>query len=162
MTHYCYILKNNSINHKNITYNGYTNNPIKRLRQHNKEISGGAKYTTSKDSQWEIYVLLSGFTDKQNALSCEWKIKHPDNKKIRKAKYRGINGRVIGLNEILKLEYWTGQSKINNKTQNLTLYICKDVAHLLTDILPNIKIIIVDKIILNDICIDQTCPPTVQ
>ena len=74
---YVYILVNNSDNYKNHSYIGFTNNPIRRLRQHNKEIKGGAKATTNKDSEWEFAVLITGFSDKINALSCEWKLKHP-------------------------------------------------------------------------------------
>ena len=43
MDYYCYFLYNVS-NKKN--YIGITNNVTRRLRQHNKEIKGGAKYTT--------------------------------------------------------------------------------------------------------------------
>jgi len=40
----CYILENGRS-----TYVGITNNRVKRLRQHNSEISGGAKYTSSRE-----------------------------------------------------------------------------------------------------------------
>lgn len=36
--HYWYILKNNDDNDRNKTYNGYTVNPKRRIRQHNQEI----------------------------------------------------------------------------------------------------------------------------
>jgi putative endonuclease len=39
----CYIIQN-----KRATYVGVSNNAEKRLRAHNGEISGGAKYTKSK------------------------------------------------------------------------------------------------------------------
>ena len=42
----CYIIEN-----RGYTYVGVSNNVHKRLRAHNKEISGGAKYTTS-NLQW--------------------------------------------------------------------------------------------------------------
>ena len=42
---YCYILRNRQHKYSHLTYNGSTNNPYRRLRQHNEEISGGAVYT---------------------------------------------------------------------------------------------------------------------
>ena len=40
---YCYILRNKQPQYSHLTYNGSTNNPKRRLRQHNEEISGGAR-----------------------------------------------------------------------------------------------------------------------
>ena len=125
---YCYILRNNDDKYKNITYNGYTNNPWKRIRQHNGEIKGGAKATTGR-GHWEIYVLLTGFKTSNNALSCEWRIKHPTNKRNRPAKYNGPVGRVKSLNEILSLDSWTMQCNILNNECNYILYITYDMIH---------------------------------
>ena len=74
---YCYILRNKLEQFKNNTYNGSTNNPMRRLRQHNEEIKGGARATHGKGGAWEICVMLSGFPDHVNALSCEWRMKCP-------------------------------------------------------------------------------------
>ncbi|NBX74956.1 MAG: hypothetical protein EBQ92_00170, partial [Proteobacteria bacterium] len=112
-TWYCYILRNTNEEYKNLTYNGSTNDPWRRLRQHNREIVGGAKAT--EKGKWEIYVLLTGFVNHNNALSCEWKIKHPTNKKQRPKKYCGVKGRVSSLNEVLTLDKWTNQCNILNK-----------------------------------------------
>jgi predicted GIY-YIG superfamily endonuclease len=158
---YCYILKNNDPKYKNRTYNGYTNNPKQRIRQHNQEICGGAKYTKkfgqrsnlltlrtnkSGDKNWQMYVLISGFPTKQNALQCEWKIKHPDNKRKRSKKYNSPAGRVIGLNEVLKLNRWTNNSTINN-TFTINIFITKEYEHLLlTYMKPNIIVHVVDSI----------------
>ena len=98
----CYILKCLDENHNNLTYNGCTNNLYRRLRQHNGEIVGGAKATKGK--KWTIYALITGFETKCEALSCEWRIKHPTGHKKRPSKYCGINGRIAGLNEIFILE----------------------------------------------------------
>ena len=78
--YYCYILQNNDEKYKNYTYIGCTNNPLQRIRQHNQEISGGAKYTSSKGNLWEIIVLFEGFNNYKDALRCEWRLKHPNNK----------------------------------------------------------------------------------
>ena len=67
--YYCYILRNNDEKYKNYTYVGCTNNPLQRIRQHNQEISGGAKYTSSKGNLWEIIVLFEGFNNYKDALA---------------------------------------------------------------------------------------------
>ena len=124
---YVYILVNNSNNYKNHSYIGFTNNPIRRLRQHNKEIKGGAKATTNKDSEWEFAVLITGFSDKINALSCEWKLKHPVKN------YYKIEGKIKILNEILLLDKWTNKCNIENKDCNYQIYI-KNIYYKLLDI----------------------------
>ena len=144
---YCYLLKNNYEPHKNRTYNGYTVDPKRRIRQHNQEIKGGAKYTKKwGNKNWEIYVLIKGFPDNKNALQCEWKIKHPAPKKRRPKRYNSPKGRVIGLNEVLKLDKWTNKSCCMNKDINLEIWIVREYAEYLVDIPDNYKINIVDKI----------------
>lgn len=144
MTWFCYILRCLSDGHKELTYNGSTNNLIRRLRQHNGEISGGAKATRGKT--WEIYAVLTGFETHENALSCEWRIKHPTNTKKRPKKYCGVKGRIAGLNEVLCQEKWTQKCTINNYDCNYTLYIAKDVIEELdcTLIFPNVCVKCVD------------------
>ena len=79
---FCYILKNDYYPHQRRTYNGFTNNPIRRIRQHNPEIKGGALYTKKfGNKQWEYIALVSGFPNSRNALQCEWKIKKPNNRR---------------------------------------------------------------------------------
>ena len=53
---------------KNSTYAGVSPDPVRRLRQHNGEIKGGAKYTTSKGEGWKHFCLVSGFQDKIQAM----------------------------------------------------------------------------------------------
>lgn len=142
---YCYILKNSHEPHKNRTYNGFTNNPKNRIRQHNGEITGGARYTKKfGNSSWEMYALVGGFPDSKNALQCEWRIKHPDNKRKRSGKYNNPKGRIRGLNEVLKLNRWTGNSTIDNNTMNLKVWILEDYADLLTDLPDYVEVNIVD------------------
>ena len=59
----------------NLSYVGMTNDIFKRLRQHNDEISGGAKYT-SKRKGWYPVMIIDGFLDMRSAMQCEWKLKH--------------------------------------------------------------------------------------
>ena len=64
-----YLLKNTS---NNRTYLGVTNNSKRRLRQHNGELKGGAKYTKSfkGDGSWEYYLKIKNL-NKNQALSIE-------------------------------------------------------------------------------------------
>lgn len=66
---------------KNRTYLGITNNCKRRWRQHNGEIKGGARATSSllKYGKW-IPVCISPMKDKSMALSYERKIKNMRNK----------------------------------------------------------------------------------
>lgn len=66
-------------------YTGVTNNIDKRLRAHNGEIKGGAKYT-SKRRPVKLMVAIP-CEDKSNAMKLEYKIK----KMSRKEKLAIIN-----------------------------------------------------------------------
>lgn len=60
------------------TYVGATVDLDRRLRQHNKEIKGGAKITGSKVSQgekWDRALYVSGFPTWNAALQFEWRWK---------------------------------------------------------------------------------------
>ena len=137
---YCYILRSTNPLYKKLTYNGSTNNVKRRLRQHNSEITGGAKATKGKGI-WEPYAVLTGFQSHQEALSCEWRIKHPTNQRKRPSKYNGINGRINALNLILSLDNWTipckelGTGLCTNR--QYTLYLADDVFHIIN--INNIK-----------------------
>lgn len=56
------------------TYIGCTNNFERRLRQHNGEISGGARATRAH-RPWKHLFCITGLTRTQ-ALQLEWAIKH--------------------------------------------------------------------------------------
>ena len=68
---YFYLIYNN-----NFTYAGVSPEPTRRLRQHNGEICGGAKYTTSKGPGWKHLCIVSGFQDKIQSMQFEWAVKH--------------------------------------------------------------------------------------
>ena len=57
-----------------LVYIGKTNNPERRLRQHNGELAGGAK-TTSRAGPWKHEYLISLETEKE-ALQFEWALQH--------------------------------------------------------------------------------------
>ena len=49
MPHYCYLLRSLNEKYKKSTYIGYTVNPKRRIRQHNREVS--------KDESWVMNRL---------------------------------------------------------------------------------------------------------
>jgi hypothetical protein len=122
---------------------------MRRLRQHNEEIKGGARATHGKGGAWEICAMLSGFPDHINALSCEWRMKCPSGRPgKRESKYQGVKGRVGSLNEILPLERWTGKCIVDNMDFKLKLHILRDVVGYLdmSKVPENITVEIVDTI----------------
>ena len=67
------------LSYKNKTYVGATVDLDRRLRQHNQELKGGAKYTgrvVSKGGKWKRICYVSGFPTWQAALQFEWKWKN--------------------------------------------------------------------------------------
>ena len=93
------------IQNKYATYAGVSPDPVRRLRQHNGEIKGGAKYTTSKGPGWEHVCLVSGFHDKIQALQFEWAVKHCPPRNA-----GGIYNRLKKLIEVLNKERWTSKA----------------------------------------------------
>ena len=69
--YYIYIIK--AIN-KDRFYIGYTVDLIRRLKQHNKLLKGGAKST--KGYIWEYYAIFSNIQSHIQGLQLEWKLKH--------------------------------------------------------------------------------------
>ena len=69
---YCYLLQSDKSDKK--TYVGATLDPDRRLRQHNGEISGGAKAT--KGSVWKRVCLVGTIPEERDALQFEWKWKN--------------------------------------------------------------------------------------
>ena len=90
------------------TYAGVSPDPERRLRKHNGELSGGAKYTRSKGPGWKHVCLVSGFQTKIQALQFEWAVKHCAPKNV-----GGINSRIKKLYEVLKRDKWTSRSPLS-------------------------------------------------
>jgi predicted GIY-YIG superfamily endonuclease len=109
------------------SYVGMTNNFFRRIRQHNGEISGGAKYT-QKSKNWSPICIIDGFINKSEAMQCEWKLKSKRSKLSRQLK--GGNGRVKYLNLLLKEEKWTSGSPMI-KDQGLKIYILDEYKKLI-------------------------------
>ena len=92
---------------KTRSYVGATTNSTRRLRQHNAEIKGGAKYTRCAHD-WQYLFKVSGFVHTR-ALQFEWALKHTTKKRKRgfvRAKGKYINGRIANLERVLHLDKW--------------------------------------------------------
>jgi len=89
------------------TYAGVSPDPERRLRMHNGEICGGAKYTTSKGKGWVHICLIKGFPTKQNAMQFEWAIKHVPPRNV-----GGLESRLRKLGILLRKERWTSKSPL--------------------------------------------------
>ena len=97
---YVYLLENGKK-----TYVGATIDPDRRLRQHNREISGGARATAG--GVWKRVLFVSGIPDWRSALQLEWAWKHA----TRKSHRRGVLGRIEALFEVLDKERCTSKAK---------------------------------------------------
>lgn len=67
----CYCIQNVE---ETRTYVGATNSFSRRIRQHNGEISGGAKSTSGWS--WKPIILVRGFPTRHDLLRFEWLWKH--------------------------------------------------------------------------------------
>tara|TARA_Y100001958_G_C21246981_1_gene577843 strand:- start:3577 stop:3966 length:390 start_codon:yes stop_codon:yes gene_type:complete len=104
-----YILKSDKY-----SYVGMTNNFERRIRQHNKEIKGGARYT-SKRENWYPICIIDGFPDMKSACQCEWRIKRGKG---------GSMGRVKYLCEyLIENDKWTSNCEKKIIDQDLTFYV---------------------------------------
>ena len=52
------------------TYVGASPDPVRRLRQHNGELSGGGAPAAGRP--WRILLVVRGFSSKSDALAFEW------------------------------------------------------------------------------------------
>lgn len=73
---FCYILSSLHKRYLNTTYIGFTDDPLHRIRQHNGEIKGGAKFTKRR-RPWKIILVVSNFPNKIAALKFEWAWQNP-------------------------------------------------------------------------------------
>lgn len=122
---YCYILYNDKTNE---TYNGYTNNLSRRIRQHNGEIKGGARYTTRRPVGWKYLAYVTSdnplFTNKI-ALSLEWYCRYPNGKRPRLSRFNNPEGRLKGLQIAMSHEKF--------KEFDFLVWVCSDYAHCIPD-----------------------------
>ena len=105
---YVYLLVSTNGN----TYVGATKDLNRRLRQHNKEIKGGAHATGIKVSQGELWTRaahISGFPDWQAALQFEWRWKQLSRKLS--ININPLERRINALIELLNLPQSTSKPK---------------------------------------------------
>lgn len=104
---YVYLLVSSSGN----TYVGATVDLNRRLRQHNKEIKGGAHATGIKVAQgesWSRAAHVSGFPDWQATLQFEWRWKHLSRKY--QIKMEPLERRMMALKDLLALPQSTSKA----------------------------------------------------
>ena len=104
---YVYLL----LSSDNSTYVGATVDLDRRLRQHNKEIKGGAHATGVKIDQGNIWTRachVSGFPDWKSALQFEWRWKQLSRKLLKKM--LPLERRMTALKELLSLERATSNA----------------------------------------------------
>jgi predicted GIY-YIG superfamily endonuclease len=108
MSFFVYIL----LSTDNCTYVGSTTDLDRRLRQHNKEIKGGAFATGAKVSNGQIWVRVAhveNFPDWQAALQFEWRLKQLSRRIS--ISINPLHRRMIALKQLLKLERPTSKAK---------------------------------------------------
>lgn len=104
---FVYLLESTSGN----TYVGATVDLNRRLRQHNKEIKGGACATGMKVSQgetWRRVCYIKGFPEWRAALQFEWRWKQLSRKLP--IKMNPLERRMTALRTLLSLERPTSKS----------------------------------------------------
>lgn len=136
--HFCYILKS-AHPKSNYTYNGYTVNLERRIRQHNGVITGGAR-TTKARRPWEFIMVITSANDNFNrntGLQLEWRIRFPTNVKPRPTEFQGPIGRIQAIDSALsnfkhdypfvmavKKEYFDIACQLENvKNKHIKLYV---------------------------------------
>ena len=105
---YCYMLYTNT----NQTYIGATVNLERRLRQHNKEISGGARATSICVVQgliWKRACYIQNIPEWRSALQIEWKWKQLGRTTYKHIRHP-IHRRLYSLKKLLLLEKPTSKS----------------------------------------------------
>jgi len=117
----------------NSTYVGATVDLERRLRQHNKEIKGGAHATgikVNKGEIWERAAHVKGFPDWQSALQFEWRWKQISRKLP--IKMFPLERRILALKKLISLDRstskaipyaeWENPPEINLETEEAKYY----------------------------------------
>ena len=123
MSFFVYIL----LSTDNSTYVGATFDLDRRLRQHNKEIKGGACATGAKVSNGQIWVRVAhveNFPDWQSALQFEWRWKQLTRRIS--LSINPLHRRMLALKQLLKLERPTSKAKAYTEWTELPKVVLED------------------------------------
>ena len=104
------------------TYAGVSPDPTQRLRKHNGEICGGAKYTTRKGPGWKHLCIVRGFQDKIQSMQFEWAVKHEPPRNV-----GGVQSRIEKLYKVLNKNKWTSKSPDSNSVPLSIEWIDRDL-----------------------------------
>jgi structure-specific endonuclease subunit SLX1 len=124
MSFYVYLL----LSSDNCTYVGATVDLDRRLRQHNKEIKGGAFATGTKVQKGETWIRaahVEGFPDWQAALQFEWRWKQLS-RKINGIGIKPLEKRMIALKQLLALDKPTSKAKAYSEWPTPPVVILED------------------------------------
>jgi predicted GIY-YIG superfamily endonuclease len=108
--HFCYLLMD-----EQKSYIGYSVNPVRRLRQHRREIKGGAK-RTRRYGDARLRLVVGPFADARTAHQFEYAWQHG-----RSFGYTW-RGRVKKLYFLLSLKRWSKQSPDVRDISELTIH----------------------------------------
>ena len=100
---YVYLLEST---HTKKTYIGATVDLNHRLRQHNGELVGGAKYTTGRVTQgerWRRIAYVSGFPTWAATLQFEWRWKQLTRRIPNTPRLSSLQKRMLALQTLLQL-----------------------------------------------------------
>ena len=90
---------------RNMTYIGSTVDPVRRLRQHNSELTGGSR-RTFKRGPWAYYCVISGFREWKECLQYEFMLK------LHMKRCRSTASKVKALERLNAKERWSTNSPL--------------------------------------------------